>query len=145
MTVTPEDDLVNSDGKLVGAVVETDENVSAENLSDVEWKEDDPLFEFNDENVTIPRTPDAALRPVQTLMENKTSSSLESPLKKKPCFCESIAVHLMKPTPPLRLEPDYSDAELVGYTWPLLVNVIPWIKSRPKVTQSQPLGRNSSS
>ena len=61
-------------------------------------------------------------------MENKTGSSLESPLKKKLCFCESIAVHLMKATPPLCLEPDYSDAELVGYTHPLLVNVTPWIK-----------------
>ena len=61
-------------------------------------------------------------------MENKTGSSLKSPLEKKPCFWESIAVHLMKTSPPLHLEPDYSDAELVGYTWPLLVNVIPWIK-----------------
>ena len=61
-------------------------------------------------------------------MENKVASSLETPLKKKPCFHESIAVHLMKATPPLCLESDYSDAELVGYTWPLLVNVIPWIK-----------------
>ena len=63
-----------------------DENVPAENLSDVEWKEDKPLFEFNDENITIPQTPDAALTPVQTLTENKTGSSLESPLEKKPCF-----------------------------------------------------------
>ena len=104
------------------------ENVSAENLSDVEWKEDDPLFEFNDENVTIPQTPDAALTPVQTSTENKTGSPLESPLGKKPCFWESIAVHLSKAAPPSHLEPDYSDAELVGYTWPLLVNVITWIK-----------------
>ena len=106
----------------------TDENVSAQNLSDVEWKEDNPLFEFNDKNITIPRTLDAASSPVQTSMENKTSSSLESPLKKKPCFHELIAVQLMNTTPPLCLEPDYSDAELVGYTQPLLVNVIPWIK-----------------
>ena len=54
MAVTPEDNPVNSNEKLVGAVGGIDENVSAENLSDVEWKEDDPLFEFNDENVTIP-------------------------------------------------------------------------------------------
>ena len=105
-----------------------DENASAENLSDVEWKEDDPLFEFNDENVTIPQTPDAASTPVQTLTENKTGSSLKSPLEKKPCFRESIAVHLLKAAPPLCFEPDYSDAELVGYNRPLLVNVIPWIK-----------------
>ena len=54
MAVTPENDPVNSDEKLVGLVGCTDENVSAENLSDVVWKEDDPLFEFNDENITIP-------------------------------------------------------------------------------------------
>ena len=34
----------------------------------------------------------------------------------------------MKATPPLHLTTDYSDAQLVGYTWPPLVNVIPWIK-----------------
>ena len=128
MAVTLEDDLVDSNEKLVGAVGGTDENTSAENLSDIEWKEDNPLFELNDENVTIPQTPDAVSTPVQTLTENKTGSSLESPLKKKPCFCELIAVCLMKATPPLYLEPDYSNTELVGYTQPPLFNVIPWIK-----------------
>ena len=128
MAVTSEDNPVNNDEKLVGAVCGTDENVSAENLSNVEWKEDDPLFEFNDENITIPQTPDTALTPVQTLTENKAGSSLESLLEKRPCFRESIAVRLLKATPPLCLEPDYSDAELVGYTWPPLANVIPWIK-----------------
>ena len=54
MAVSPDDDPVDSDEKLVGAVGETDENVSAENLSDVEWKEDDPLFEFNHEYIIIP-------------------------------------------------------------------------------------------
>ena len=54
IVVTPEDNPVDSNEKLAGAVGEIDENVSAENLSDVEWKEDDPLFKFNDENVTIP-------------------------------------------------------------------------------------------
>ena len=29
---------------------------------------------------------------------------------------------------PLYLQPDNSDAELVGYTWPHLVSVIPWFK-----------------
>ena len=128
MAVTPEDEPINSNEGLVGAMGRINENVSAENLSDVEWKEDDPLFEFNDENVTIPRTSDAALTPVQTLTENKTGSSLESPLKKKPCFQESIAVRLLKAVPPLHLEPDYSNTELVRYTQPPLVNIIPWIK-----------------
>ena len=103
MAVTSEDDSVDGNEKLVGAGG-IDENVPAGNLSDVEWKEDDPLFEFNDENVTIPQTPDAALMSVQTSPENKTASPLESPLKKKPCFHELIAVHLMKATPPLCLE-----------------------------------------
>ena len=106
----------------------TDENVSTENLSDVEWKEDDLLIKIDDENVTIPQIPDATLTPVQTSTENIMSSSLESPLRKKPCFRESITVHLSKGAPPLCLEPDYSHAELVGYTRPPLVNVIPWIK-----------------
>ena len=104
------------------------ESVTAENLSNVEWKDDDPLFEFNDENVIKPQTPTAASIPVQTLMEDKVVSSLESPLGKKPCFQEPIALSLSKAAPPLYLEPDKSDAELLGYTQPLLVNVIPWIK-----------------
>ena len=74
MAVTPEDEPVDSNEELVGAMGGINENVSAEYLSDVEWKEDDPLFEFNDENVTIPQTPDAALTPVQTSTENKTGS-----------------------------------------------------------------------
>ena len=128
LAVTPEHNPVDSDEKLVGAVGGTDENVSAENFSDIEWKEDNSLFKFNDENITIPQTPDAASAPVQTLTENKTGSSLKTPLEKKPCFQESITVCLMKAKPPLHLEPDYSNTELVGYTQPPLVNVIPWIK-----------------
>ena len=53
MAVTPEDDPTDSYEKLVGVVGGMDENVSAENLSDVEWKEDDPLFEFHDENIVM--------------------------------------------------------------------------------------------
>ena len=128
MAVTPEDNPVDSNDKLVGAIGGIDENISADNLSDVEWNEDDPLFKFNYENATIPPTPDAASAPAHTSTENKTGSSLESPLKKKPCFWKSIMVCLLQAAPPLCLEPDYSDAELVGYTWPWLVNVIPWIK-----------------
>ena len=90
MAVTPEAKTVDSNEELVGAMGGIDENVSAENLSDVEWKEDDPLFKFNDENVTIPQTPIAALTPVQT--ESQVVSSLESPLGKKSCFQELIAV-----------------------------------------------------
>ena len=115
--------MVNQDP--VGGINET---VSAGNLSDVEWKEDDPLFEFDDENVTKPQTPDVASTPVQTQTESQTGTILESPLRKKPCFRESITVHLSKVASPSCLELDYSDGELLGFTWPALVNIIPWIK-----------------
>ena len=129
MAVTPEAKPVDSNEELVGAMGGINENVSAEkvsDVSDVEWKEDDPLFKFSDENVTIRQTPAAALTPVQT--ENKTVSSFKSPIRKKPCFWEFILVCLSKAVPPLCLEPDYSNAEFMGYTCPPLVNVIPWIK-----------------
>ena len=42
---------------------------------------------IDDENVTKPQTPAAALTPVQTCEEeDKAFSLLESPLTKKPCF-----------------------------------------------------------
>ena len=79
MAATGEDEPIDSAEKLVGAVGGVNESVTAEHLSDVEWRDDDPLFMFNDENVTKPQTPAAALTPVQTWDE-------ESPLRKKPCF-----------------------------------------------------------
>ena len=54
MAVAPEDKPVDSNEELIGAVVGINETVSAGNLPDVEWKKDDPLFEFDDENVTKP-------------------------------------------------------------------------------------------
>ena len=96
--------------------------------SDMEWKEENPLIEINDENVTIPQMPAAALTPVQALTESEMFSPLELPMGKKLCFCESTAACLSKSAPPLCLEPDYSDTELGGYTWYLLTNIIPWIK-----------------
>ena len=53
MAVTQEDEPINSNEELVGVVGGIDEGVTTENLSDVEWK-DDPLFEFDDKNVTKP-------------------------------------------------------------------------------------------
>ena len=105
-----------------------DENVSAGYLSDVEWKEEDPLIKINDENVTIPQMPATASTPIQLLTENEMLSPLELPMGKKPCFQELTVAHLSKAASPLCLESDYRDAELVGYTRPPLTNVIPWIK-----------------
>ena len=65
MAVTSEAELVNSNEELIGAMGGIDENVLARYLSDVEWREDDPLIEINDENVTIPQTPAAASTPVE--------------------------------------------------------------------------------
>ena len=127
MATTQEDEPINSTEELVEAVGGVNESVNAVHLSDVEWRDDDPLFMFNDKNVTKPQTPAAVSTPVQTWEEDTVVSSLKSPLGKKPCFRESIAEWLLKAASPACLEPDYSDAELVKYTQPLLVNIIPWI------------------
>ena len=132
---TSEAEPIDSNEELIGAMgginedasTGIDENISAGYLSDVKWKEEDPLIKINDENVTISQMPAAASTPIQASTENGTLSPLESPMGKKPCFQESTAACLSKAASPLHLEPDYRDAELVGYTWPPLSNVIPWI------------------
>ena len=128
MAATGEDKPINSTEELVGTMGVVDESVTAEHLSDVKWRDDDPLFMFDNEDVTKPKTPAAALTPVQTWKEeDKAVSLLKSPLGKKPCFLELITKHLSK-TAPTCLKPNYNNAELVGYTQLSLVNVIPWIK-----------------
>ena len=86
MVATGEDEPIDSTEELVGAVGGVDESVTTEHLSDVKWRDDDPLFMFDDKNVTKPQTPAAALTPVQTWEEDKAVSLLKSPLGKKPCF-----------------------------------------------------------
>ena len=86
MATTREDEPIDSTEELVGAVGGVDESVATEHLSDIEWRYDDPLFVFDDENVTKLLTPVAASTPCQTLEEDKAVSLLESPLGKKPCF-----------------------------------------------------------
>ena len=66
MAATGEDEPTDSTEELIGAVGGVNESVTVEHLSDVEWRDDDPLFMFNDENVTKPKTPAAASTPVQT-------------------------------------------------------------------------------
>ena len=53
----------------VGVMGGVNESVTAEYLSDVEWRDDDPLFMFNDENVTKLQTPAATSTPVRTCEE----------------------------------------------------------------------------
>ena len=88
--------------------------VSPLNISLMSWGEDDPVFD--DEDVTKPQTPAATSTPVQTLKEDQAVSSLKSPLGKKPCFWELTMEQLSNAASPAHLEPDYSDAELIGYT-----------------------------
>ena len=63
MAVTQRINLLTATKSSFGLWVEL---MKLSQLSDVEFKENDPLFKFNDENVTILQTPDAALTPVQT-------------------------------------------------------------------------------
>ena len=122
MVTTSEAKPVNSSEELIGAMgginedapAGIDKNISAGYLSDVKWKEEDPLIKINDENVTISQTPAAALTPMQASTEDKILSPLESSMGKKPCFWESTAACLSKAASPLHLKPDYKDAELVG-------------------------------
>ena len=48
MAATGEDEPINSTEELIGAVGEVNESVAPEHLSDVKWRDDDPLFMFND-------------------------------------------------------------------------------------------------
>ena len=127
-TMTIETEPVTDNEELIGAVGGTDENSSTQHHSDIEWNDEDLLIEINDENVTIHQTPAASLTPVPVLNKSEMLSPQESPGAKKPCFRELTAPLLLKSAPPLCLKPDYSDAKLVGYTWPSLTSVIPWIK-----------------
>ena len=81
------------------------------------WRDEDPLIEIDNENVTVHQTP-AASPSVPVLTKNEMFSPLESPGGKKPCLRELTTAWLLKSMPPLCFKPDYSDAELVGYTWP---------------------------
>ena len=75
MTATGEDESIDNIEELVGAVGGVDESVTAKHLSDVEWRDDDPLFVFNDANVMKPQTPAAASIPIQTCEEEDQAVS----------------------------------------------------------------------
>ena len=102
-------------------------STSAEYPSDVEWREHDPLFVFDNDNIMKPQTPTAASTPVQRHEDDAVATPFKSPLGKKPCFQETTANQLLK-TVPKHLKPNYDEKELVGFTWPPLVDVIPWIR-----------------
>ena len=55
MTATRETESIKDGEELTGAVGGVDKGASVEYLSDVKWRDDDPLFVFNDDNVTKPQ------------------------------------------------------------------------------------------
>ena len=73
MVMTSEAEPIDSNEELIGdmggidedASTGINENILAGYLSDVEWKEEEPLIKINDENVTISQTPAAASTPIQ--------------------------------------------------------------------------------
>ena len=91
MAATGEDEPINSTEELHGVVGVVDESVTAEHLSDVKWRDDDPLFMFDDENVMKPQTPAAALTPVKTWEEEtKLFPHLNHPLGKSLAFSSRL-------------------------------------------------------
>ena len=55
-TATRETESIKDVEELTGSVGGVNESASGEYLSDVEWRDDDPLFVFNNDNVTKPQT-----------------------------------------------------------------------------------------
>ena len=126
--MTAEADTIADDEELIRGVGGIGENPSTQHCSGVEWNDKDILIEINDENITVHWAPAAALTPVCASNESEMLSPPESSGQKKLCIQELTAIQVLRPAPPLSLQPDYSNAELVEYTWPPLVSVIPWIK-----------------
>ena len=127
MTVMKETESMEETEELAGAVGGVNESTSAEYLSDIEWREDDLLFVFDDDSIMKPQAPITTLTPVQTCEEGTVSTPFKLPLGKKPGFWETTVDQLLK-TIPRHLKPNYDEKELVGFTWPPLVDVIPWIR-----------------
>ena len=117
MTVTRGTESMEETEELTGAVGGVEESTSAEYLSDIKWREENPLFVFDDDNVMKSQAPTTTLTPVQAHEEGTVSTLLESPLRKKPCFRRTTADQLSK-TIPKCLEPNYDEKELVGFTRP---------------------------
>ena len=57
MTATAEDEPIDNIKELVGAVGGVNDSVTAEHLSDVEWRDDDPLFVSQSPRPQLPSQP----------------------------------------------------------------------------------------
>ena len=78
MTVMKETESMEETEELTAAVGGVKESTSAEYLSDVKWREDDPLFVFDDDNVMKPQAPTTAFTPIQACKEGTVSTPFES-------------------------------------------------------------------
>ena len=88
---------------------------------DLTWNADIPYFEFTNDSAMACKTPVAAAG-------DAVLSSPESPWNKKPCVHESMAERLLQSASMVIMEPDYTDAPLIGYKRPDLSEVISWIR-----------------
>ena len=86
MATTDEIEPVTGNEELIGAGGGTEENTFTRHCSDVEWNEEDPLIEINDENITIHQTPATSSTPVPVSTKSKMFSPPESPGGKKTCL-----------------------------------------------------------
>ena len=66
MTTSKGDEPINSTEGPVGAVSGINQSVAGAHLSNVKWRGDNPLFVFDDKNITKLQTPAATSTPVQT-------------------------------------------------------------------------------
>ena len=64
ITATGETESMEDVEELTGVVGGVDESASVEYPSDVKWRDDDPLFVLDDDNVTKPQTLTTALIPI---------------------------------------------------------------------------------
>ena len=83
MTATGETESMKDVKELTGVVGGVNKSASAEYLSDVEWRDDDLLFVFDDDNVTKPQTPTTASTTSQACEEDPVPPLFQSPLGKK--------------------------------------------------------------
>ena len=77
MTVMKETESMEETEELIGAVGGVNESTSAEYLSDVKWREGNPLFVFNNDNITKPQAPTTTSTPIQAHKEGTVSTPLE--------------------------------------------------------------------
>ena len=64
MTATGETESIEDVEELTGAVGGVNESAFVEYLSNVNWRDDDPLFVFDNDNVTKPQTLTTASTPI---------------------------------------------------------------------------------